>query len=163
MSKVIKKVKQGGMMSLEIVLGCFLVWIVIAAWQASPTQSASVKAANAAGNLLAISGTSPSPSFQMVCLQDDSNGNTISIDTTTGFYCFSGDNFSLQGTGSVTIKGSTLTLQHFTSNRRVLAYYDDTQKRGSASAQSGPATIVRTIASRNTTNDVCSGCASVEK
>ncbi len=46
--------------------------------------------------------------FGCVCLKDISNGNQISVDTTTGTYTFTSctTGFTLTGQGAVTTKGS---------------------------------------------------------
>lgn len=46
------------------------------------------------------------------CIVDDSNGNQLQFDKTTGAYTFTDcGNFTLSGVGTVTIKGSTITLK----------------------------------------------------
>lgn len=92
------------------------------------------------------------------CIVDDSNGNQLQFDKTTGAYTFThcGD-FTLSGVGTVTIKGSTITLKHVAADRRLYAEVDETNKKGSASLAVYPSGVLRTIMDRNTVGDVC-GC-----
>ena len=92
-----------------------------------------------------------------VCLQDDSNGNLLRFNTTTGEYLFTrcGTGFMLGGTGTVTIKGSIVTLQHNAADRKVLAQIDNAMKNGKASVQVFSLGTTFTITDRNTTNDTC--------
>lgn len=92
------------------------------------------------------------------CIIDDSNGNQLQFDKTTGAYTFTNcGNFTLSGVGTVTIKGSTITLKHVASDRRLYAEVDETNKKGSASLAVYPGGVLRTIMDRNTANDMC-GC-----
>ncbi len=93
------------------------------------------------------------------CVQDESNGKIIQLNSTTGAYLFTkcgAGGVSLSGTGTVVIKGSVVTLQHNTSDRRVLARIDNSVNRGTASVQVFPPGTTFTIADRNTTNNSCS-------
>ena len=90
------------------------------------------------------------------CIVDDSNGNQLQFDKTTGAYTFTDcGNFTLSGVGTVTIKGSTITLKHVASDRRLYAEVDETNKKGSASLAVYPSGVLRTIMDRNTVGDVC--------
>lgn len=92
------------------------------------------------------------------CLVDDSNGNRLQFDKATGTYNFTKcGSFILLGVGTVTIKGSTITLKHVASDRRLYAEVDETNKKGSASLAVYPGGVLRTIMDRNTVGDVC-GC-----
>ena len=92
------------------------------------------------------------------CIVDDSNGNQLQFDKTSGAYTFTNcAGFTLSGTGTVTIKGSTITLRHVASDRRLYAEVDETNKKGSASLAVYPSGVLRTIIDRNTVGDVC-GC-----
>jgi len=92
------------------------------------------------------------------CIVDDSNGNQLQFDKTSGAYTFTNcGGFTLSGTGTVTIKGSTITLKHVASDRRLYAEVDETNKKGSASLVVYPSGVLRTIIDRNTVGDVC-GC-----
>jgi hypothetical protein len=94
------------------------------------------------------------------CIQDDSNGNKLQFNSPNGDYQFTrcGSNgFTLSGTGTVTIKGSVITLQHNASDRRVTAIIDNSVKRATASIQVFSLGTTFTIADRNTANNTC-GC-----
>jgi|GEM_PF-1696706 len=92
------------------------------------------------------------------CIVDDSNGNQLQFDKTTGAYTFTNcGNFTLSGVGTVTVKGSTVTLKHVAGDRRLYAEVDETNKKGSASLAVYPGGVLRTIMDRNTANDIC-GC-----
>lgn len=72
-----------------------------------------------------------------VCMQDVSNGNTFQLDPNNGAYTFTRctDSITVSGVGTVTLRGSVITLQHNTSDRRVLATVDTIAKTGTASVQ----------------------------
>jgi hypothetical protein len=91
-----------------------------------------------------------------VCLQDDSNGNVLQLDTTTGDYVFTNcAGVVIAGTGAVTVRGSDITLQHNTTDRRVLVKVSGQARRGTASVQPLPNGVVFTITDRDTTNNTC--------
>jgi uncharacterized delta-60 repeat protein len=60
------------------------------------------------------------PSFDS-CLQDDSNGNVLQIDSRTGEYRFTACSASLilTGTGAIKVKGCKITLTHATADRNI--------------------------------------------
>lgn len=157
MNTMISRMQRFSGIGLEIALGIFLLWVFVAALNppaahaAGAASTAAIKA-NAVRSLLAIAGT--------VCLQDDSNGNSIQFESATGNYCFStASGLTISGVGTVSIKGTTVTLQHFAPDRRVIASTDESVKTGKASAQYFPnGTTVFTVADRNTTGDICT-CA----
>jgi hypothetical protein len=91
-----------------------------------------------------------------VCLQDDSNGNLLQFNSTTGAYLFTNcAGLTLSGTGSVTIKGGVITLQQNGPDRRVLGRIDRSMNRGAASVQIFPPGSTFTITDRNTANNTC--------
>lgn len=95
------------------------------------------------------------PSFD-ICLQDDSNGNLLQINSSTGDYQFTNcAGFTLGGTGSLIKKGSITTLQHNDPGRRVLAMIDRSVNKGTASIQVFSQGKVFTITDRNTVNNTC--------
>lgn len=97
------------------------------------------------------------------CLQDDSNPSTVLLfNTTTGDYIFCCGGTSYTGTGSVTAKGSTFTLQHNAPDRRVLGKLDSAVNKGSASLQVPPGNTICTITDRDTTNNSCT-CQQTEQ
>ena len=103
-----------------------------------------------------VAGSSPGPTFD-VCLQDDSNGNLLRLNSSTGDYLFVNcrGGLTIAGTGTVTIRGSTITLQHNAADRRVVAMIDNGARRGTASLQLPSMGVTLTIADRNTSNNGC--------
>jgi uncharacterized delta-60 repeat protein len=95
------------------------------------------------------------PNFDL-CLQDESNGNLLQINPTTGEYLFSNcGGVTLGGTGTVMRRGNVITLQHNTADRRVLASVDINAHRATASVQSFASGRMFSITDRNTTNNTC--------
>jgi uncharacterized delta-60 repeat protein len=92
-----------------------------------------------------------------VCLQDDSNGNILRFNSTTGDYQFTicSSGLVLGGTGSLIKRGSTITLQHDAADRRVLAKVDGSLNKGTASIQVFSLGRTFTILDRNTSNNAC--------
>jgi photosystem II stability/assembly factor-like uncharacterized protein len=91
-----------------------------------------------------------------VCLQDDSSGSMLRVNTTTGDYQFViCGGLTLSGTGAITRRGCLITLQQNGPDRRVLASIDTCAKRGSAAIQIFSAGATFTIIDRNTANDTC--------
>src|SRR5262249_43976801 len=133
---------------LELSLGAFVVALLIAASHFGSANATPV--ATAAAAVQQIPGGT-------LCIVDDSNGNQLTFDPTTGAYTFTDcKGFTLTGTGLVTVKGCTVSLQHIAADRRVTAKVDFCTSRANASAQVFvPAlTPVRTITDRNIKNDV---------
>jgi hypothetical protein len=76
----------------------------------------------------------------------------------TGAYTFTDClAFTLTGTGTVTVKGCTITFKHVALDRRVIAKVDTCQRRATASAETYNPSRIETIVDRNTADDVC-GC-----
>lgn len=91
-----------------------------------------------------------------LCLQDDGNGNLLEINTTTGEYQFTScSGFVIGGTGVLTRRGCTITLQHFVADRRVLATINTCQKKATASIRLLSQGRTFTITDRNTANNTC--------
>ena len=115
------------------------------------------------GGPAALTGTlyynfTPGPVFD-ACLQDDSSGALFQMDTATGAYQFSNcAGVNIAGTGSITRRGSLVTLQHFGGDRRVIATVDLGNRRGNASIQSLALGRSFSVLDRNTANNTCS-CA----
>jgi 6-phosphogluconolactonase len=92
-----------------------------------------------------------------LCIQDDSSGSTLKINSTTGDYLFTScSGATVGGRGTITKRGSTITLQHFGIDRRVLSKYDGAVKRATASVQIIPPGVTSTIVDRNTADNSCS-------
>jgi hypothetical protein len=95
------------------------------------------------------------------CLQDDSSPNRVMFFTTfTGDYLFCLNGVRYSGQGSVTRKGSTFTLVHNASDRRVQATLDATQNKGTASFKAPSGSVAVTITDRDIRNNTCS-CATI--
>jgi uncharacterized delta-60 repeat protein len=91
-----------------------------------------------------------------LCIQDESNGSVLQLNTTSGAYQFSNcSGVTLSGTGRLMIRGGIITLQHYDSDRRVLANIDRSSRRAVASVQL--LTLGRTylLTDRNITDSVC--------
>ena len=88
-------------------------------------------------------------------MRDDSSGSTLMFSSVTGDYilCCGGSTFS--GKGTVTKKGSVVTLVHNPPGRRLQATLDQATKRGSASFQSPVGVTICTITDRNTADSPC--------
>lgn len=93
------------------------------------------------------------------CIQDDSTGIVLQINSSTGEYRFSNcAGLMLSGSGTVVRKGSALTLQHSDSDRRLTAKIDTASKKATASIQLLASGTNFVITDRNTVNNTCS-CA----
>ncbi len=119
-------------------------------------------------NTSSLSSTDPAmwlanpSSFQQafdICLQDDSSRDTLQIDSRTGAYTYTrcSDSRMLNGTGTVTTHGCTVTLQDFGGIVRVLARVDNCVHRGTASIKvTATVDILNvTITDRDLTDDSC--------
>ena len=93
-----------------------------------------------------------------ICLQDDSNGSLLRINSATGDYQFSDcrSGVTLSGSGVVTKRGNTISLQHNASDHRINAKIDRGINRGSATIQVYSLGGIFTITDRNTSDDNCS-------
>jgi subtilisin-like proprotein convertase family protein len=90
-------------------------------------------------------------------LQDNSAGcaRTVVFDTFSGAYSFCCGGMPVTGIAKVTKKGLVVTLEHNAPDRRVLIKLDGALKKGTASLQMPPGTLVCTITDTNTLNDTC--------
>jgi virginiamycin B lyase len=92
-----------------------------------------------------------------LCIEDESNGNRLQVNTTTGEYQFTNcSGVTLGGTGTLKKRGSTLTLQHISSDRRVTVTIDTSTNRATASLQVFSQGRIFSITDRNILNNVCS-------
>jgi hypothetical protein len=95
----------------------------------------------------------PQPPFD-ICLQDDSNGAILKINSSNGAYQFTNcSGVILNGVGTLIKRGSAITLQHYGEDRRVLAKMD--AGRGTASVRLISLGITFNISDRNTANNPC--------
>jgi hypothetical protein len=92
-----------------------------------------------------------------ICLQDDVTGDLLRLNLNTGEYLFTASQtgYMLGGIGAVTKRGSTITIQHNTADRRVLAQIDQSTHKGNASIQAFAQGIAAIIRDRDTTNNRC--------
>jgi uncharacterized delta-60 repeat protein len=98
----------------------------------------------------------PGPGFD-TCLQDESNGNLLQFNSTTGDYQFTNcSGITLGGTGVLTRRGGIITLEQYGPDRRVLARIDGGVNKGTASVQILSPGTTFTITDRNTLNNTCS-------
>ena len=161
-----KRTMRIGGITLEVALGVFLVALLVSALntpegQASMGKSAvkKVRSANAtAGSVLPFQGGT-------LCLKDDSNkGNVVLFEPATGNYTFCCNGvIAASGKGTVTIKGSVITLQHYPGNLRVNIIYDGSVHKGNAALQMPVGVIKCTIGDRNTTDDTCACPAQIQQ
>lgn len=90
------------------------------------------------------------------CIQDDGSGGLLQINTTTGEYQFSNcSGLTLGGTGMLTKRGSTIMLQHSSTDRRVTATIDTATGKATASLQLFAQGRTFSITDRNISNNTC--------
>ena len=90
------------------------------------------------------------------CIQDDSNGSLLQLNSTTGEYQFTNcAGLTLGGTGTLRTKGSIITLEHNAADRRVLVRIDSSVGRGTAAINILSQGITFTIMDRNTADNSC--------
>jgi len=93
-----------------------------------------------------------------LCLQDESNGTSLQINSATGDYqLVNCAGITLSGTGALTRRGCLITLQVNGPDRRLLARIDTCTKSGTATIQVFSQGATFTIMDRNTANSTC-GC-----
>jgi len=121
----------------------------------STTNSYYVTAVNTLGSESAQSNIVNVSDASIAVLHDDSNGNIMRFRSTTGDYLWvnCGSNITLGGVGTLTVKGSIITLRHNQGDRRVLAMLENSSRRGTASAQILPLGVTYTVIDRDTTNN----------
>jgi len=96
------------------------------------------------------------PAAYNLCLQDDSNGSVLKLNSRTGAYEFTNcRGFVLSRTGIVTTHGGVITLQDNASDHRILAALDTAVKRGTATIQLFATATTFTITDRNIENNSC--------
>jgi hypothetical protein len=90
------------------------------------------------------------------CIKDESNGNSLQVNFTTGEYQFSDcQGVTVGGTGTLVTRGCTVTLQHTASDRRLLARIDTCSHIATASLQTFSPARTLTIGDRNTVGSDC--------
>jgi hypothetical protein len=93
----------------------------------------------------------------VLCLQEDSSGDQITFSSERGTFLFRSCRFSftLTGRGTGSRRGSLVTLTDYEPRLRVVARYDESTKRGSASVVYSPFNFSTTITDRNITDNTC--------
>ena len=92
-----------------------------------------------------------------LCIQDDSSGDILQLNSATGDYQFTrcSPRFLLTGRGTVRNQGSLLSLQHDASDRRVLVQLDTSAKKGKASIKVLSPGATFTLMDSDITNNTC--------
>ncbi|HSB09814.1 MAG TPA: HYR domain-containing protein [Blastocatellia bacterium] len=92
-----------------------------------------------------------------LCLQDDGNpGNVVLFNPFTGAYQFCCNGVVIaSGTGTTSVKGCVVEIQHNPGSYRVLIKADTSVKRGTASLQKPPGVSSCIIYDRNMANNTC--------
>ena len=90
------------------------------------------------------------------CIQDDSSGIVLKINSSTGEYEFANcSGIIVGGSGTLTRMGCLIVLQHYAGDKRVLARIDTCQNKATASVQILSQGRTFTISDRDTRNDTC--------
>jgi uncharacterized delta-60 repeat protein len=91
-----------------------------------------------------------------VCLQDDNSNNILQMNSQTGDYQFTDcSGVTIQGLGTLNIRGNVISLQHNTANRIIQAKVDNGTKKASASVRLNGQPGIFTISDRNVGNNIC--------
>lgn len=139
-------------LAFDLSLGAFLFGLLLIVWL--PSGSAAKLSAPSAAPVSVLP-TPGTPVFN-ICLQDDSNPSTVLLfSSQTGDYRFCCGGTAFTGKGTVIARGSVISLQQSTTDRRVQATVDLSTSKGSAAFQSPPGTTRCTITDRNITNNTC--------
>jgi hypothetical protein len=157
----VDQIKRIGGVSLEVLLGFFvlaMLYVVCNApkSQASPTKAPLAGAHNSLGSISKTLLPGRGTAFD-VCIQDDSNPqNVLQFSSTTGDYTFCCNGLSVSGVGGITTKGGIITLFNGQGDSRVLGQIDLSVNKGKASLQFPVGSTVCAFGDRNTTNNTCS-------
>ncbi|MBM3881141.1 MAG: DUF11 domain-containing protein [Verrucomicrobia bacterium] len=90
------------------------------------------------------------------CLQDDTTGDQLAFNSTTGQYRLTRGNGEIfSGTATLAMNGSILTLRHATQDRLFTADLDTDTQRGQASLDTPRGSPRLRIADSNTANNAC--------
>ncbi len=117
------------------------------------TTTVTCKATDRSGNMASCAFT---VTVYDVCLQDETQRrNVLLFNSSTGDYIFCCGSTVMQGRGTVSTQGGDMTLQHNTSDRRVLGKASSSSKKGTASLQSPPGFTKCTITDKDITNNNC--------
>jgi Domain of unknown function (DUF5123)/Right handed beta helix region len=98
------------------------------------------------------------PTVFDICLQDESNGNMLKINSTTGQYLFTrSGGITLGGTGNLIVRGSLIILHARAADHSVLALIERRLKKAAAFISVPSQGVVFTIVDKNTSDNTCSG------
>jgi uncharacterized delta-60 repeat protein len=91
------------------------------------------------------------------CLQDDSNGNMLQIDSRTGEYRFTACSTSLilTGTGAIKVKGCKITLTHTTADRNISVTIKSCKHKASGSIEALSTGKSFSLSDSSTTGSTC--------
>jgi len=91
------------------------------------------------------------------CIQDDSSRDNIRFSPTFGIYEFTSCRFAftLTGRGTITKRGTVVTLSDYSGGIRVLARFDEAVGKGSAFVQYTPFNFSSVITDRNLSDNTC--------
>ena len=91
-----------------------------------------------------------------LCLQDETvASNSVFFNPATGQYRFCCSGMNVAGTGTVTVRGCIVTIEHNSLDRRVLITFDGSVKKGTAVLLSLTAGTKCAITDRDTSNNTC--------
>lgn len=90
------------------------------------------------------------------CLQDDKDGGTLLLNTTTGAYFFTqSGGATVEGRGELAKKGCVITLTDNEPDRKVMSRFDSCEKTGSATVELVLPKAKFTLTDKNTANNTC--------
>jgi subtilisin-like proprotein convertase family protein len=111
-------------------------------------------ATDAAGNTATCSFT---VTVFNACLQDDNNPNIVLLwNTVTGAYSFCCNGTTYTGTGVVTNKGTSHSINHMGTDRRINGVFDCATSKGQGALQSNVGSLICAINDRDIRNNTCS-------
>jgi hypothetical protein len=90
------------------------------------------------------------------CLQDESSGNLLQVNTATGEYLFTNcGGLTVSGTAQVSVRGLIVTLQQLGPDRSLMVKIDGSQNKGTAVLRLLSSGTVFNILDRDTRNNTC--------
>ena len=94
-----------------------------------------------------------------ICMQDESNGNALQLNTMSGVYVFSNcrKGWSVSGTGIVRDRGCKIEFQDIRADRNIVALINVCTNTANASVRVTRRIGIHTVVDRNIANNTC-GC-----